>query len=156
MKLMTVESKRYQRVHIKQINHGKLARISCTSLLVRMGAFSPALRTGNPVIGSCTILTRRERFLLGVNTIRPLSILASRGSPARISSRRRSGPGSTTWPFVETVVCMVRLSYHTPVWNNRSTLGEIGTRGAKRPPRDLFLRASSLPTPCKSNDLRNL
>jgi hypothetical protein len=26
-------------------------------------------------------------------------------------SRRRSGPGRTIWPFVETLVCMVRQSY---------------------------------------------
>lgn len=47
----------------------------------------------------------------GVNTILPSSILASSGSPARISRRRRSGPGRTTCPFVETLVCMVRRSY---------------------------------------------
>src|ERR1700691_2458671 len=112
MELVTVESKCHQRVHIKQVNHGKLLRISSTSLLVRVGAFAPALRTGNPVIGSLTILTRRPRFLRGVKTIRPSSILASSGSPARMSSRRRNGPGSTTWPLVETVVSMVRQSYH--------------------------------------------
>src|ERR1700675_647390 len=38
-------------------------------------------------------------------------MLASSGSPARISRRRRSGPGRTTCPFVETLVCMVRPSY---------------------------------------------
>src|ERR1700733_3188570 len=38
-------------------------------------------------------------------------MLASSGSPARISRRRRSGPGRTTCPFVETLVCMVRRSY---------------------------------------------
>jgi hypothetical protein len=32
-------------------------------------------------------------------------------SPGRMSSRRRSGPGRTTCPLVETLVCMVRQSY---------------------------------------------
>jgi len=30
---------------------------------------------------------------------------------ARMPSRRRSGPGRTTWPFVDTLVCIVRQSY---------------------------------------------
>jgi hypothetical protein len=43
----------------------------------------PALKAGSPVTRSITSLTRWRRFLHGVNTIHPSSILASRGSPAR-------------------------------------------------------------------------
>ena len=100
-----------QSIHIEQVDHGKFARISSTSLLLNVGAFGPALKAGHPVTGSVTSLTRWGRFLRGVSTIRPSSILASRGSPARISSLRRSGPGRTTCPLVETLVCMVRQSY---------------------------------------------
>src|SRR5258706_1718332 len=100
-----------QSIHIEQVDHGKFVRISSTSLLLNMGAFGPALKAGSPVTGSVTNLTRWERFLCGVNTIRPSSMLASRGSPGRISSRRRSGPGRTTCPLVDTLVCMVRQSY---------------------------------------------
>ncbi len=76
-----------------------------------VGAFGPALRAGSPVTGSITIRIRCGRFLRGVSTIRPSSIFASRGSPGRISSRRRSGPGNTTCPLIDTLVCMVRQSY---------------------------------------------
>jgi len=62
-------------------------------------------------MGSVTILTGGRRFLRGVNTMRPASMLASSGSPARMPSRRRRGPGRTTCPFVETLVCVVRQSY---------------------------------------------
>jgi hypothetical protein len=93
--------------------------MSSTSLLLNVGAFGPALRAGNPVTGSVTSLTRCSRFFRGVNTIRPFSILASSGSPARISSRRRSGPGRTTCPLVETLVCTVRQSYHR--WHYTAT-----------------------------------
>src|SRR6516162_2290796 len=93
-------------VHVEQVNHGKFAKISSTSLLLNVGAFGPALRAGSPVTGSVTSLTRFGRFRRGVNTILPPSISASSGSPGRISSRRRSGPGRTTCPLVETLVCM--------------------------------------------------
>src|SRR5205823_3413884 len=105
------ESQRHQSVDIKQILHGKLAKISCTSLLLKIGASGVTLRTGRPVIESITILTLCRRFLRGVKTMRPASIFASSGSPARIPSLRRRGPGSTTCPLVETLVCMVRQSY---------------------------------------------
>src|SRR5208282_3993421 len=101
------EPKSDESIHIEQVDHGKFARISSTSLLLNVGAFGPALKAGNPVTGSVTSLTRWGRFLRGVKTIRPSSMLASKGSPARISSLRRSGPGRTTCPFVETLVCMV-------------------------------------------------
>jgi hypothetical protein len=105
------EAKCDQSIHVEQIDHGKFAKISSTSLLLNVGAFGPALRAGSPVTGSVTSLTRCGRFRRGVNTIRPSSILASSGSPARISSRRRRGPGRTTCPLVDTLVCMVRQSY---------------------------------------------
>ena len=37
--------------------------------------------------------------------------IASSGSPARMPSLRRIGPGRTICPLVETLVCMVRRSY---------------------------------------------
>src|SRR6202041_620828 len=98
-------------IHIQQVDHGKFAKISSTSLLLIVGAFGPALNAGSPVTGSVTSFVRWRRFLRGVSTIRPSSMLASSGSPARISRRRRSGPGRTTCPFVETLVCIVRRSY---------------------------------------------
>lgn len=76
-----------------------------------VGALGPALKAGSPVTGSVTIFIRCGRFRRGVSTIRPSSIFASSGSPGRISSRRRSGPGRTTCPLVDTLVCMVRRSY---------------------------------------------
>src|SRR5215472_13606579 len=111
MEFVINEPESDQGVHVEQIDHGKFARISSTSLLLNVGALGPALRTGSPVTGSVTSLTRCARFRWGVNTIRPFSMFASSGSPARISSRRRSGPGRTTCPLVETLVCMVRQSY---------------------------------------------
>src|SRR5579863_27951 len=108
MEFMIDESQRDERIHIEQVDHGKLARISSTSLLLNVGAFGPALSAGSPVTGSVTSFVRWGRFLRGVNTIRPSSILASSGLPARISRRRRSGPGRTTCPFVDTLVCIVR------------------------------------------------
>jgi hypothetical protein len=111
MEFVINEPESDESIHIEQVDHGKFVRISSTSLLLNMGAFGPALKAGSPVTGSVTNLTRWERFLRGVNTIRPSSILASRGSPGRISSRRRSGPGRTTCPLVDTLVCVVRQSY---------------------------------------------
>ena len=108
---MINEAQSDQSVHIQQIHHGKFAKISSTSLLLMVGAFGPALKAGRPVTGSVTIFILCGRFLRGVSTIRPFSIFASRGSPGRISSRRRSGPGRTTCPLVDTLVCMVRRSY---------------------------------------------
>ena len=111
VEFMIKEAQSDQSIHIQQIHHGKFAKISSTSLLLMMGALGPALKAGRPVTGSVTIFIRCGRFLRGVSTIRPSSIFASRGSPGRISSRRRSGPGRTTCPLVDTLVCMVRQSY---------------------------------------------
>jgi hypothetical protein len=47
-----------QSIHIEQVDHGKLAKISSTSLLLKVGAFGPALRAGSPVTGSVTSLAR--------------------------------------------------------------------------------------------------
>jgi len=79
VKLVIDESERNQRVHIEQINHGKFAKISSTSLLVNVGASGPALKAGSPVAASVTILTRWRRLFTGVNMIRPDSMLASKG-----------------------------------------------------------------------------
>ncbi|MFI5105864.1 MAG: hypothetical protein ACHP79_13150, partial [Terriglobales bacterium] len=79
-----LEAQRDKSVHIEQINHGKSASISRTSLLLNTGARAPALKTGRPVMGSVTILVLCGRFLNGVRTMRPASILARSGSPARM------------------------------------------------------------------------
>jgi hypothetical protein len=96
---MFEESQSHQSIYIEQIYHGKLAKISWTSLLLKTGASGSALRTGSPVVESVTILTLCGRCLRGVKTIRPASMLASSGSPSRIPSLRRRGPGRTTCPF---------------------------------------------------------
>src|ERR1700722_5960767 len=111
MEFVMAESKCNKSIHVQQIFHGKFARISATSLLRNTGASVPALRTGSPVMGSVTILTWCGRFLRGVKTMRPASMLASSGSPARIPNRRRRGPGSTTCPLLDTLVSIVRQSY---------------------------------------------
>src|SRR5215469_13937921 len=111
MKFVINEPESEQSIYVEQIDHGKFAKISSTSLLLNVGALGPALRAGSPVTGSVTSLTRCSRLRRGVNTIRPFSIFASSGSPARMSSRRRSGAGRTTCPLVETLVCTVRQSY---------------------------------------------
>src|ERR1700691_2874251 len=113
MKFMIHEAQGDQSIHIEQVDYGKFAKISSTPLLLMVGAFGPALKAGSPVTGSVTIFIWCGRFLRGVSTILPSSIFTSRGSPGRISSRRRSGPGRTTCPLVDTLVCMVRRSYHT-------------------------------------------
>src|SRR5690242_21479508 len=90
-----------QGIDVEQIDHGKVLKISSTSLLLNTGASTPALRTGSPVRGSVTILPARDRLRRGVSTMRPSSILASSGSPGRIPNRRRIGPGRTTGPWEE-------------------------------------------------------
>jgi hypothetical protein len=47
-----------QSIHIEQVDHGKFAKISSTSLLLNVGAFGPALSAGSPVTGSVTSLAR--------------------------------------------------------------------------------------------------
>jgi hypothetical protein len=47
-----------QSIPIEQVDHGKFAKISSTSLLLNVGAFGPALRAGSPVTGSVTSLAR--------------------------------------------------------------------------------------------------
>ncbi len=72
---------------IEYVDHGKLARISSTSLLFIVGESGPALRAESPGSGSVTSLARRGRFGWRINTIRSSSMLISSGSPARMSSR---------------------------------------------------------------------
>jgi len=112
MKLMLHYNERKQSIHIQQVFHGKSARISRTSALVSLGAFGPAVRTGNPVAGSQTIRPLRGRTFRGVRTICWPSTLASSESPGCSPSLRRILLGTTTCPFVETVVRTVRVSYY--------------------------------------------
>src|SRR5215467_2026757 len=127
MEFVVNEPESDQSIYVQQIGHGKFARITSTSLLLNVGALGPALRAGSPVTGSVTIRIRCDRLRCGVNTIRPFSMFASSGSPARMSSRRRSGPGRTTCPFVDTLVCMVRQSY--PDHRNLARDGRACNRG---------------------------
>jgi hypothetical protein len=111
VEFVVVEPKCDERINVEQIRHGKLVRISLTSLPRNTGASAPALRTGSLVTVSVIIRTRRRRLLRGVRTILPALIFASSGSPACMPSLRRNGPGRTTWPLAETLVCTVRQSY---------------------------------------------
>jgi hypothetical protein len=79
--------------------------------------------TGNPVIGSSMIFPSYCAFFCGVSTMRPDSILASSGSPARIPSFRRRGPGRTICPLGDTRVCIVRRS--TSALSFRKSLNSI-------------------------------
>ena len=47
-------------------SHGRLVKISSTSLLLNGGASEPALSKGNPVMESVTILTLWGSFLRGL------------------------------------------------------------------------------------------
>src|SRR5260370_19707712 len=85
MEFMINEAQSDKGIHIKQIDHGKFAKISSTSLLLIVGAFGPALKAGSPVTGSVPIFILCGRFLLGVSTIRPSSIFSSRESTGPIS-----------------------------------------------------------------------
>src|ERR1700688_22682 len=115
MEFMLQESQRYQSIHVEKIRHGNSDKISRTCLLLSRGASEPALSTGRPVTGSTTMITFRERALLGVSTMRPPSTPVSRGSPVRRRSFRRICTGSTISHFVESLVSMVRQSYLIPV-----------------------------------------
>src|ERR1700687_1809108 len=64
-----------QSIHIEQVDHGKFAKISSTSLLLNVGAFGPALRAGSPVTGSVTSFAQRVFSSQGANHER------SRSSP---------------------------------------------------------------------------
>src|SRR5579863_3818452 len=114
VKLMLQNDERKETIHIQQVDHGKSASISRTAALVNLGALGPAVKTGNPVTGSRMIRALRERGFRGVRTICCPSTLASSESPGCSPSLRRILLGTTTWPFVETVVNMVRPSYHSP------------------------------------------
>jgi hypothetical protein len=108
MEFMIENAQRNQCTHIEKEFHGKSARICCTCLWVSLGAWGPAVKTGKPVTGSLTIRARCRLPDLGVKIIRPDSTLASSESPAWRPSVRRTRTGKTTWPLVDTLVCMVR------------------------------------------------
>src|ERR1700679_2255081 len=69
MKLMIGEAQRDQRVKIQKELHGKLASISSTCSLVRMGASGPKVKTGMPRTGSSMIRGSSARAFWGVSTI---------------------------------------------------------------------------------------
>jgi hypothetical protein len=126
VKFVLHETQCNQRIYVQEILHGKFDRISSTSLLVKMGASGPAVRTGSPVIESTMILGFLPRVRRGVKTMLPSSVRTSSGSPGRSPSLRRRGPGKTTWPFVEILVCMVRQSYLSCPLS--ATLGQRGQK----------------------------
>jgi hypothetical protein len=120
VELVVRETQSYKRVDVEEIDHGKLERISSTSLLVIFSEAGPASSTGSPVAGSLKMRTLRGRLIAGVSTIRPASTAASSGSPARMPSLRRRGSGITTWPLVETVVRIwVRQSYRFAAFSSK-------------------------------------
>jgi len=122
MELMFQYGEREQSIHVQQVSHGKSARASRTCALVSLGAFGPAVSTGSPVTRSRMIRAFRRRALRGISTICCPSILASSASPGCNPSLRRILLGTTTCPFVETVVRMVRPSYQ----NNVRPQGVVG------------------------------
>ena len=137
---MVQDSERQQRIHIQQVFHGKSARSSPTCALVSLGAFGPAVSAGKPVTGSRIIRPFRGRVLRGVRTMHWPSSLASSKSPGCRSSLRRMRLGTTTCPFVESLVCMVRQSYHpeVPVAQQKlrtcPSLLSVGRAGGELPP----------------------
>jgi hypothetical protein len=58
MEFVINEPEGNQSIHIKQVDHGKFAKISSTSLLLNVGACGPALRAGSLVTGSVTSFAR--------------------------------------------------------------------------------------------------
>src|SRR5438094_926752 len=108
---MLKESEGDEGIDVQQVGHGNSARSSRTCALVSRGAWRPTLRTGSPVTRSTRILTFRDLGRRGVSRTPPAFICTSSASPAWRPSRRRTEPGSTTWPLVESLVCMVRQSY---------------------------------------------
>ncbi len=78
----------------------------------------------------------RGRTFRGVRTICCPSTLASSESPGCSPSLRRILLGTTTWPFVETVMNMVRLSYRE--WGRAMRL--VGLGGLE-PPTSLLSAA---------------
>jgi aspartate kinase len=54
VKFVLEETQGDQCVHVEEISHGKLAKISSTCLLLNDGESGPGLRTGSPVEGSAT------------------------------------------------------------------------------------------------------
>jgi hypothetical protein len=58
MEFVIHEAKGDQSIHIEQVDHGKFAKVSSTSLLLKVGALGPALRAGSPVTGSVTSFAR--------------------------------------------------------------------------------------------------
>src|SRR5260370_32848448 len=61
VELVMDKSECHECIHVEKVIHGKFARISSTSLLLKTGASAPALSTGRPVTGSEMIFVCRDR-----------------------------------------------------------------------------------------------
>jgi len=112
VKLMVVMPERDQRIYVKQIFHGKNCRSSATCLLVRTGAFLPALNTGSPVIGSVTIRTLKRASARGLAVCFAGLAARSRVFPTRsLREGRNSGVAAVaSWEgFVGIVLSILRL-----------------------------------------------
>ena len=112
MELMLSDAKGDERIDVQKILHGKSVSSSLTISLVKVGASGPSVDGQEP--GHWVL--HHARFVLRLGGLRQhYSILLDSRyrvrSPARMPSRRRTGEGITIWPFVETLVCMVRQSY---------------------------------------------
>ncbi len=103
-----------QNIHIQEPGHGKSARSSLTWSDDSGTARGPAFRTGSPVRRSIPTTGRVGRGRIGSRTIRSASREISSDAPGRSPSFRRTAAGSTTWPLLERVVFMVRISYASP------------------------------------------
>ena len=110
-----------QNVHIQQPGHGKSAKSSLTWPDESGTARGLAFKTGSPVRRSIPNTGRVGRGRIGSRTIRSASSAISNDAPGRSPSFRRTVAGSTTWPLLERIVFMVRLSYATPF--QTATLG---------------------------------
>jgi hypothetical protein len=100
-----------QNIHIQEPGHGKSAKSSLTCRDESGKARGLAFRTGSPVRRSIPNTGFGGRGRIGAKTIRSSSTAISKDAPGRSPSFLRTVAGSTTWPLLDSVVFMVRISY---------------------------------------------
>jgi len=103
-----------QNIHIQQPGHGKSAKSSLTWPDESGNERGLDFRTGSPVRRSIPNTGRDGRGRIGSRTILSASRAISNDAPGKSPSFRRTVAGSTTWPLLERVVLMVRISYVHP------------------------------------------